>query len=106
LKAIQLRSIAFQRGITTLLIAHLLVIVAMTACPELHHWSHHDSNSAEHECAVTLFALGGCDGAPVVVALVIFLAVTQRCLSRQITVWVENLFLSLRVLEHAPPAVS
>ena len=103
LKAIHLQSIAFRRAVTALLIAQLLVVVAMTVSPALHHWAHHDSDSQDHECAVTLFAHGGCDGVPSVLVLVVFLAVTRRLLHRHAAVWVENLFLSRRVLEHAPP---
>ena len=36
----------------------------MTGSPALHHGAHHDSDSQEHECVVTLFAHGGCDGVP------------------------------------------
>jgi hypothetical protein len=106
LKRLQLRNIAFQRGLTALLIAQLLVIMAMTVCPELHHWMHHDSDSPDHECAVTLFAHGGCDGAPAAIAVVFFLAVLRQCLQRRGNVWVGSLFLSRRVLEHAPPALA
>lgn len=105
-KHLQLRNVAFQRGITALLIAHLLVIMAMTVCPELHHWAHHDSDCPDHECAVTLFAHGGCDGAPAAVVLVVFLAVLRQCLQQRGDIWVGNLFLSRRVLEHAPPALA
>lgn len=104
-RVIRIQSFVFQRAIVALLVAQLLAVVAMTVCPALHHWAHHDSDSQEHECLVTLFAHGGFDGAPVALVLVIFLAVSRQCLQRPNVVWIESLFLSRRVLEHAPPGL-
>jgi len=53
--------------LSTLLILQLLVLLALVACPALHHALHHDSDSSEHHCAVTIFAHGQVD-APVVEA--------------------------------------
>ena len=100
---LRFQSFAFRRAIVALLVAQLLAVVAMTVCPRLHHWAHNDSDSQEHECVVTLFAHGGCDGAPVSLVLVVFLAVIRTGVQRGCAVWVESLFLSRRVLEHAPP---
>ena len=100
---LRFQSFAFRRAIVALLVAQLLVVVAMTVCPALHHWAHHDSDDQEHECVVTLFAHGGCDGVPSILVVAIFLAVTLVFHRRQPVVWVESLFLSGCVLEHAPP---
>jgi len=48
----------------------MLVLLALVACPALHHALHHDSDSSEHHCAVTIFTHGQVD-APVVEAAVI-----------------------------------
>ena len=41
-----------------LLIALVLLLDAMAACPALHELIHHDADKPGHECAVTMFAHG------------------------------------------------
>jgi len=48
-----------------LLVALVLLLDAMAACPSLHELVHQDANSAQHQCAVTLFAHGQVDSASV-----------------------------------------
>ncbi|MEI8235001.1 MAG: hypothetical protein WCH57_09985 [Verrucomicrobiota bacterium] len=102
---LRFQSFVFRRAIVALLVAQLLVVVAMTVCPALHHWAHPDADDQDHECVVTLFAHGGCDGVPVALTLVVFLVVPRTCVQRICTIWIESLFLSHRVLEHAPPGL-
>jgi hypothetical protein len=40
------------------LLVHLLSLLALAACPTLHHALHPDSNDPDHDCLVTLFAKG------------------------------------------------
>jgi len=49
--------------IASLLVALVLLLDAMAACPELHELIHHDAGQPEHQCAVTLFAHGQVDSA-------------------------------------------
>ncbi len=104
-RILRFESFTFRRAVVALLVAQLLVVVAMTVCPELHHWAHPDSDSQDHECVVTLFAHGGCDGVPVVLMVVVFLAVIRTRVQRVCTLWIESLFLSRCALEHAPPGL-
>ena len=64
----------FQRHgkaiIASLLAGLVLLLDAMAACPQLHELIHNDAGSAEHQCAVTLFAHGQVDSAAVEVAAV------------------------------------
>ena len=53
-----------------MLVALVLLLDAMAACPELHELIHQDAGQAEHQCAVTLFAHGHMDSATVEVAAV------------------------------------
>jgi hypothetical protein len=79
----------------------------LSVSPGLHQWIHNDANQIEHTCAVTMIAAGNFNHvapAPLVCAPV---PVTQFAsvpvLNSQ---WVEPLFLSACIFEHAPPANS
>jgi hypothetical protein len=65
--------------LTTLLILQILVLLALVACPALHHALHHDSDSSEHHCAVKMFAQGQLE-VPVVEAAPIVLVSTLQFL--------------------------
>jgi len=62
----------FQRQgkaiIASLLAGLVLLLDALAASPQLHELIHQDAGSAEHQCAVTLFAHGQVDAAAVEVA--------------------------------------
>jgi hypothetical protein len=47
--------------VASLLVALVLLLDAMAACPALHELIHKDANEPEHQCAVTLFAHGQID---------------------------------------------
>jgi hypothetical protein len=47
--------------VALLLIANILLLDAMAACPALHELIHHDAGKPDHECAVTMFAHGQVD---------------------------------------------
>jgi hypothetical protein len=96
----QLRQIA-----AALVLAHLLAVMAMAACPALHEWVHPDSHAGDHDCAVVLFSGGGAVAA---VVAVLVIAVIKRSGSQAVPRcdWVEGLFRVLRILEHAPPAAA
>ena len=50
-----------------LLVALVLLVNALAACPDLHALIHHDADAPGHACAVTMFAHGQVDS-PVVEA--------------------------------------
>lgn len=53
----------------------MVFVLALAACPALHHAVHSDSNNSDHECLVTLFARGQMTGqelAPAVVLMAVF----------------------------------
>lgn len=58
-----------QTIIALFLVATVLLLDAMVACPALHEWIHADAGAPEHQCAVTLFAHGQVHAASVVVPL-------------------------------------
>ena len=89
--------------VALVLIAHLLTIVAMAACPHWHEEAHHDADEREHECAVTLFRSGAADDsahAPVLTA------VTLTCVEVVRMEAAHEVFLARvegRIRERAPP---
>jgi len=52
-----------KAALATLLVALVLLLDAMAACPALHELIHQDAGKADHDCAVTLFAHGHVDAA-------------------------------------------
>jgi hypothetical protein len=97
----------WQNAFACLLIAHLLIVVALAACPQLHQLLHNGAEHRDHECAVTVMISGGTDGScgsPVFDASAI-LPITFGSLPDVHSREVAPLFLSAHVLEHAPPIV-
>ena len=58
-----------RAAIAGLLIALILFLNALAACPALHQLIHHNANRAGHECAVTMFAHGKVEAATVDVSV-------------------------------------
>jgi hypothetical protein len=52
-----------------LMLGLVLVLQLFAASSSLHHWLHSDSNSSNHQCAITLLARGQIDHAPTEVIL-------------------------------------
>ncbi|MGA3268081.1 MAG: hypothetical protein ABSE16_14795 [Verrucomicrobiota bacterium] len=64
-----------------LLVALVILLDAMAACPALHELIHKDAGHADHDCAVTMFAQGKVDSAIVeilVVVTAVFVVVARR----------------------------
>jgi hypothetical protein len=51
--------------VASLLVALVLLLDAMAACPALHELIHHDAGKPDHECAVTMFAHGQVESASI-----------------------------------------
>src|SRR5919201_2950591 len=82
----------------------LLYVLALAACPQLHEQIHHDTGQSQHECAVTLMQSGGCDSAPAPVMAATFVPARRFNFAELPSKLVASVFLTSRVLEHAPPA--
>ena len=50
-------------ALAALLVGIVLLLDAMAACPALHKMIHHDAGKEDHDCAVTMLALGKMDSA-------------------------------------------
>jgi hypothetical protein len=57
-----------KAALSAFLILQIFTLLALAACPALHHALHHDSDRADHDCAVTIFAHGHMDSSIVDVA--------------------------------------
>jgi hypothetical protein len=95
----------WQNALICSLIAHLLIVVALAASPQLHQLLHQDADHGDHECAVTVMVSGGTDGSLVpqifeagaILPTVFNFSPEIHCHD------VAPLFLSAHVFEHAPP---
>jgi len=47
-----------SRACALLLTGTILMLAVLAASPDAHRWLHADSDQADHECVVTLFAQG------------------------------------------------
>ncbi len=99
-----------MRALTKLLAAiallHFTAALAMSVSPELHALVHSDSATAGHDCAVTAISNGQCDSGPGLVAFVPLPAEKDGNSFGSSSRTFASFFLSCRVLEHAPPAIS
>lgn len=80
--------------IASLLVALVLLLDAMAACPALHELIHQDASSSQHQCVVTLFAHGQVDSASVEVSTVAPLVSVETTPQFQFSVFapaIENL---------------
>ena len=50
-------------ALAALLVGIVLLLDAMAACPALHEMIHRDAGKEDHDCAVTMLALGKMDSA-------------------------------------------
>ena len=98
---------AWQNAFACLLTAHLLIVVALAASPQLHQLLHHDADRSNHECAVTMMVSGGSDGSsvPQVLEPSVILPVVFDFLLETHLRDVAPLFLSAHIFEHAPPLI-
>lgn len=91
-------------ALAALLVGIILLLDAMAACPALHEMIHHDAGKEDHDCAVTLLALGKMDSATceVIIPEPTALVETVQCFVFSIfSPAIENL-----PQGRAPPAVS
>jgi hypothetical protein len=103
---LQLEFCQFQRHgravLASLLVALVLLLDGMAACPALHELIHHDADAPGHECAVTLFAHGQVDSPVVeVVAAILPAASVEFLLLTPVSVF--NLPVATLPPGRAPP---
>lgn len=79
---------------------------ALAASPQFHAWLHHDGDHPEHVCLATTLQTGGIEEVLVVVMAVEPMAEPVTTSAPHAIAEADSFFLSCRVLEHAPPAVS
>ena len=95
-----------RSAVAGLVLGGFVLALFMSVSPELHKSLHHNAEDVRHECLVTVLHAGGCDSAvpaPVLSAVhEVVLFTASPILHAQ---WVEPLFLSQCVLEHAPPVM-
>ena len=101
------RSIDRDRLVAVFVSAAFLWALALSVSPQLHSRIHSDASNIEHTCAITFVASGSYEHAahPPLVSSPIpdaeFSDVTAL-----VPLWVQSLFLSASIFEHAPPSHS
>jgi hypothetical protein len=93
--------------LTGVVSAIFLWTLLLSASPHLHTRIHHDANSADHTCAVTLIASGSYDkvAQPPLIGPVGFISQFATVPALPST-WVRPHFLCAHIFAHAPPAHS
>lgn len=95
----------FHPAIVATTLAGFLLALVLSASPELHERLHHDADDehGHHECLATVLHAGGCDDAapapPLAGATIPVTDIPLPDRSRS----TPSLYLSFRILEHAPP---
>ena len=100
------RSTAARLALVGTLLVGFVLALALAASPELHHRTHHDADQQEHQCLATTIGGGGCEDAGVAPTFAAFVAMLFEVAPPDYSHAVGSLFLSCRVLEHAPPVIS
>ena len=97
----------FRLALVGAMLAGIVMAVLMAVSPDLHDLVHHDGGAGEHQCLVTMMLAGGCDAtAPEALNVAVFLAPLFGMEPMGESAWVESVFASGSVFEHAPPFVS
>ena len=84
-------------------LAGFVLALLMAASPELHERLHHDDDHGHHACLATVLHAGGCDDTAPAPTLASFVATLFEIAPLDRSRKAESLFLSFRILEHAPP---
>lgn len=93
-------------ALVTLVLVGFALAGLMSVSPDLHQLLHHDANNDEHECLVTVLHHGGCEGAlPAPLLTTVNTLILSSAVPTLHPQWVEPLFLTNCVLEHAPPVM-
>ena len=94
-----------QRAVCGALLGAFVFALALSASPQLHERFHPDAAKSQHECVVTLLHSGQFHHAVAPPAVVVAAPAPQfYCATIPPRVWIDSLFLSARIFEHAPPA--
>jgi hypothetical protein len=78
----------------------------LAASPQLHAVAHDFGGSEQHQCLATVLQNGGCDNVQTTPVILAFVTTRFEAAFSDSSRTVESLFLSCRILEHAPPVIS
>lgn len=93
-----------QRFVAAVVSAAFLWTLALAVAPQLHERIHADANQIEHTCAVTFVAAGNYHhtvAPPPAISAIARVECAAPVTSTDD--WIQSLFLSAHVFEHAPP---
>ena len=84
-------------------LAGFVIALWLAASPEAHEDMHGGDEHGHHECLATALHAGACDDAAPAQALASFIATLFAMVPPGESRAADSLFLSFRILEHAPP---
>lgn len=85
-------------------LAGFVFAMLLAGLPELHEWAHQDSGDAQHQCLATVLHSGACDEVTSAPPLTVIAEGPVEAVPEDCSRLALSLFLSCRILEHAPPA--
>jgi hypothetical protein len=94
-----------RRVVALLALLHLIALITLSASPSLHELIHHDADSADHDCAVTVFVGGHLHfdfSGPLIIRLP-EKQIAPSSIAEFQSEQLGSIFLGSCPLEHAPP---
>jgi hypothetical protein len=99
-------SAVFRIVLFSAALAGFVFAMLLAGSPKLHEWAHQDSGDTEHQCLATVLHAGACDDPAPTPPLVAAAEGAVEAVAEDNSRVALSLFLSCRILEHAPPAIS
>ena len=87
-------------------LAGFVLAMLLAGSPWLHEWAHQNSSDTQHQCLATVLSEGACDEATPAPPLAAIAEGPVEAAPEVGSRLALSLFLSCRILEHAPPAAS
>jgi hypothetical protein len=97
----------FRSGVSVSVLLGFILALLLSASPSLHELAHGDHDAGEHQCLVATLQGGSCNDVELgVPTIAVFLASILVFVPVCNSAWVDSVFLTGCVFEHAPPFVS
>jgi hypothetical protein len=96
----------FRRIVAGIAFAGFVIALVLAASPKLHSLAHDSDRMQHHECLAMVLQNGACDDVAPTLTLAAFVTTLFEAALPDESRSVESLFLSCRILEHAPPVIS